>query len=361
MSVTVQILGSPDWLHPDLGGRPVEQRQWTMPRNDAERAAFERFTAGMAQRLRGSVKRYEVWNEPDLPQFSGGAPSPETYARALAAAYRGLKEQDPEAIVVSGGLSRAAVGFAERMLTALDREPGAAQHNGYVDEVGIHPYADADSPDRIDPRKVFHGQFGLNDHNFSGYRRIASLLDSRGRSSTRIWLGELGYSTTRTWMAPVPEAQRATYLMMAADRAAKDPRVSGIVWFGLTPGSGIGPERSLIDAGGRDTVTFKALSRVNHSTAEVVVPDAPACSVSRLLSGAPETTYPSSCFPTMAGHVRGYELYVDGVKAFQALGSTVTVPRAAVADAGPHRLSVAFYDDMGPVGVTGVGELRSGG
>lgn len=74
------------------------------PRVDAD---FTRFVVEAGARLGGAVEAWEVWNEPNLPDFWEPRPDPARYATLLAAASEALRSVDEEMIVVTGGLGPA--------------------------------------------------------------------------------------------------------------------------------------------------------------------------------------------------------------------------------------------------------------
>jgi len=60
----------------------------------------------MATRYKGRIRAYEVWNEPNLSREWGGrSPNAAEYAGLLREAYRRIKEADPNAMVISAGLT----------------------------------------------------------------------------------------------------------------------------------------------------------------------------------------------------------------------------------------------------------------
>ena len=67
---------------------------------------FEQFCSVMAQRYRGKVRAYQVWNEPNLAgEWAGRRPDPVEYVELLRTCYVAIKAADPQAIVVSAGLA----------------------------------------------------------------------------------------------------------------------------------------------------------------------------------------------------------------------------------------------------------------
>ena len=115
-------------------------------------AAFGEFTAALVDRYghEGSfwrehedlpklpIRGWQVWNEPNLPQYWGGEPDAAEYARLLDATFRAIKQVDPDAEVVSAGIPNSTHGvplvrYLEDLLAA-----GAARS---FDTLAIHPYA----------------------------------------------------------------------------------------------------------------------------------------------------------------------------------------------------------------------------
>lgn len=74
-------------------------------------AAFERFMQAAAQRYRGRVEAWQIWNEVDNPAFWAGrmpfAARVEAYAQVLQAGSRGARKGDPGALVLLSGLAMA--------------------------------------------------------------------------------------------------------------------------------------------------------------------------------------------------------------------------------------------------------------
>ncbi|MBC7315930.1 MAG: cellulase family glycosylhydrolase, partial [Chloroflexi bacterium] len=64
------------------------------------------FLTALASRYKGRIRAYEVWNEPNLAREWGGKePDPGNYVKLLKRAYAAIKAADPNAMVISAGLS----------------------------------------------------------------------------------------------------------------------------------------------------------------------------------------------------------------------------------------------------------------
>ena len=73
--------------------------------SDAGRQAFAAYAAAAAARYGGRGHAWEIWNEPNLPQFWGGGgarPDPLAYASLVAVAAAALHEADPSGQVLAG-------------------------------------------------------------------------------------------------------------------------------------------------------------------------------------------------------------------------------------------------------------------
>ncbi len=82
--------------------------------------------------FKGRIKYWEIWNEQNLKSFWVADPDPKAYAQFLKITYGTIKEVDPEAAVVYGGLAGVPFDYCDKTLQA-----GAGQ---YFDVMNIHPY-----------------------------------------------------------------------------------------------------------------------------------------------------------------------------------------------------------------------------
>ena len=92
---------SPMWARPKgadpkLDGPPADY-------ND-----FGDFLTALATRYKGRIQAYQIWNEPNLARDWGGqTPNAADYVRLLKVAHTAIKAADPQAIVITAGLSRS--------------------------------------------------------------------------------------------------------------------------------------------------------------------------------------------------------------------------------------------------------------
>ncbi len=138
---------------------PGGRLYWTYPPNS--NAAFAAFARALVARYgpagsfwnehpevpRLPIRSWQVWNEPNMPQYWGGRPSPEGYAAMLREVGGAIKATDPGAEVVSAGLSFSKMAMPLPRFLARMYRAGA---RGSFDSLAVHPYATA--PDLVTDR-----------------------------------------------------------------------------------------------------------------------------------------------------------------------------------------------------------------
>ncbi len=153
------------------------------------------------------IRVWEIWNEPDIPQFWNGGT--EAYARLLKTAAIVIKTVDPQARVVFGGLLYANdQGFLSQVLRQFRSDPLRDRYNWFFDVIAVHSY---DDPWR------------------SGWlTKVAQDTLSSYEIARPVWLNETGISVWNDYPGPVwafaPEQRRrlatldqqAHFLIMSA-------------------------------------------------------------------------------------------------------------------------------------------------
>ena len=168
------------------------------------RAAAERYGARSANAaLRGSVDAWEIWNEPNHRPFAQPKPSLDRYSALLIAAYPAIKSADPDATVVTGGLSPApdAADGTEIAPTTFLTGLYARGARGFFDAVGHHPYSYPYNP--------------LGGQSWNAFTQTASLhqiMTNNSDSAKKIWGTEAGAPTGTDVGRSVTEAQQAQFV-----------------------------------------------------------------------------------------------------------------------------------------------------
>jgi len=350
MRLNVQISGTPDWVHPWLVEDvpdPV-RRRWYPPRGPESLRQFQGFVRALVERYGTRIDRYEVWNEPNLKHYWEPASAPGEYAALLRAAYTAIKEVEPEATVVSGGLARNHVGFLKGYYAVARGYPGAAENDYFFDVLGLHPYTrgpdgTAHSPDWSGPERVIQTRHGPLDFSFGGIAEMRRVMEENGDHDKPIYIGEFGYSTVDIpsfGLKGIPDPKRALYLKRAYALARDLPYVEEIVWYAYLP-TADNAEWSIVGPELNSSATFRALRQATGAEGErpvdVSVPRKPVSDVVSLdaeLDGG--------------GPTSSWELYVDGF----LVGTYDDAPLewdARNVAAGEHDLLVAAYTTDGNV------------
>ncbi len=138
-------------------------------------AAFCNYCRVVAETFKGTVKKYEVWNEYNLTM--GHAPGyPKQYAWMLKEVYKTVKAVDPEAEITAGVTCGTQPEWLRQIL-----EEGAYD---YFDKFSIHPYCaitDSASADEI------HGQTEAN------VQSCIDVIKEYGEAKP-VWISEMGWT-----------------------------------------------------------------------------------------------------------------------------------------------------------------------
>jgi len=197
----------------NMMGFPIGRTHF--PTKDME--SFRDFCQTLAARYKGRIKYYEAWNEPDFLMFWKGDMQPDAaeYLPFLKEAYKTIKETDPDAIILNGGLAKPQETLWLNKL--LDLGGGS-----YFDIMNIHIYpAFARYPDALD---------------------VTEKILARHHLVKTIWVTET--STTGTFFETQnrekEEYDKSVYLVQNFTRALSRPDVGCIFWHSLkNPGKDI--------------------------------------------------------------------------------------------------------------------------
>ncbi|NJL32756.1 MAG: hypothetical protein HC893_01475 [Chloroflexaceae bacterium] len=165
------------------------------------------------ERYRNSITHWEIWNEPDNPQFWKPAPDPIAYARVLSATSAEISLVAPEANILLGGINPYDTAFLRTIA-----EAGAWWS---FDILNIHPYVDPATPEDNG------GMAGTAMAN------MQSVMNWAGQKP--VWVTEYGWSARPSDRDPAgstTEDEQASYLVRGAAllRAAG---VQRILWYSI--------------------------------------------------------------------------------------------------------------------------------
>jgi hypothetical protein len=118
-----------------------------------------------------AVRAWQVWNEPNLPQYWQPQPFARPYVRLLKASDKAIHAADPGAKTVMAGLAN----FSWRDL----KKVYAAGARGHFDVAAVHPFS------------------GRPSNSLKITRLNRQVMDAAGDRSTPIWLTELTWSSAK--------------------------------------------------------------------------------------------------------------------------------------------------------------------
>ena len=176
----------------------------------------------LANRYRGRVEAWEIWNEPNHPNYFASH-DPVAYAALVKAAYPAVKAADPSALVVAGSTSYNDVGWLGQAY--------AAGMGGNFDVLSTHAYQGlADAP----PEAPAAGSI----YRFTNLSAVHDLMAAHGDAAKKIWVTEFGWSahanqgTEANWERGVTPQQQADYLVRAVELArVAYPYVDHLFWY----------------------------------------------------------------------------------------------------------------------------------
>ncbi len=249
----VRIDRSPDWARPQALAMPEWRAGFARNPNSTgppdRYADYAEFLGRVAGRYRGTVRFFQVWNEPNLAyEWSWQTPDPVRFAELLRLSAAALRQANPEAVVLFPSLAPTDGLDSTAPLSDL----------AYLDRI----YAAGAAPDF----DILSAQaYGLgqppDEHRYVRIRRLADwswtqpvdtridvsrlpllreVMERNGDAGTPVWISEFGYNSApegvpnRTlWGPPVSEDQKAAFLVGQMERARREwPWVGAMnVWM----------------------------------------------------------------------------------------------------------------------------------
>jgi hypothetical protein len=154
------------------------------------------------------VHAWEIWNEPNLAQFWSPAPNPADYTALLKAAYPAIHKADPNATVLTAGLSQP--GNTTTTMSALNFLQAIYGNGGkgYFDAVADHPYDAPYMPSDANSGNTWN-KLVKSTPSF------LSIMTANGDAAKSIWLTEYGAPTSGTGVIVISEEAQAQMLTQA--------------------------------------------------------------------------------------------------------------------------------------------------
>ena len=174
-------------------------------------ADFGAYAAAVADRYRGRIHRYEVWNEPNVGmRFWKPEEDPDAYGALLIEAADQVHAVDPDAQVAYGGLFHPDLLVntpgPEFLQETFEAHPDLATH---IDAVAFHPYRYPFTAPEVED--------GEQPSLILDVCGMWDLLAEQGAPDLRLWITEIGWHTARNALAEgVSESDQAAFLARGA-------------------------------------------------------------------------------------------------------------------------------------------------
>jgi hypothetical protein len=198
----------------------------------------------LSQRYKGRIAAYEIWNEPNLAREWGNQqPSAAEYVKLLRVANLAVKKGDPDALLITGGLSPTTdLSDRARADTVYLQEMYAAGAKGLFDLLGVHA-AGFKAPPEMDPGEVARDPELTNHdpspeelrraYSFRHVEDLRQIMEQNGDGAHQIAILEMGWTSDPRPDSPyrwhaVSEAEKADYLA----RAVQYGREHWKAWLG---------------------------------------------------------------------------------------------------------------------------------
>jgi lysophospholipase L1-like esterase len=164
---------------------------------------------------------YQIWNEPNLPVYSGGHPSAAAYVAMLRAIDPAIKAVDPAAEIVTAGLPDSRL--SKPNLYKYIQQMYSAGANGTFDTLGVNPYAPTASS------------------LISKLKRIRGIMAKNGDADAGLWVTELGWSDVGPGSAfragKSGQAKRIGQALRALKSNATTLKLRGFFYFAWKDGA----------------------------------------------------------------------------------------------------------------------------
>lgn len=236
----LKILGTIDYT--PAWARPSScTSMYCPPANNQDYANFAAVAAHRYAPM--GVHAWEIWNEPNQgDQFWLPRANAVAYTDMLKRSYPAIKNQDPGATVVLGGLAPCGAYGAwcnnrENPVSFL-QEVYNDGGTGYFDAIGWHPYTSSTHP--IDYAADWSAWYEMYGSVKSTYPNVRNLMSAHGDTNKKIWMTEFGFYTDATNDGSnrnTTPAQQATLLSQAYTLIKGYNWAGPLFWFKDVDGS----------------------------------------------------------------------------------------------------------------------------
>ncbi|MBC6937862.1 MAG: hypothetical protein DWB42_18815 [Chloroflexi bacterium] len=228
LNILARLDNPPAWTHvqnPDIGS--------SAPPDDLQ--DFVNYAVAVAERYKGRLHYYQIWNEPNIyPEWGNQPVSPEAYTDLLCRTYNALKTVDPTIVVVSGPLSPTVSLAAENLndFIFLQRmyDAGAGACFDVMSAQGYGFYS-GPTDRRLRPMTL----------TYARHLYIRDIMAANGDAHKPIWLSEAAWNAQPEDpnivqvqygnFGIVTEEQAARYMPLAYRRAQEEWPWVGVIFY----------------------------------------------------------------------------------------------------------------------------------
>jgi hypothetical protein len=206
---------------------------------------FASFVGGLAERYRGRIQAYELWNEENFSREWGGQINACDYVRLLRHGYAAVKAADPNAIVVSGALTPTgvvdgAVAIDDRIYLEQMYRCDGGEFKRIADAVGAHAAGFNNAPEDAPGQQSVQTP-GFKAHMSFYFRRIDDLyaVMKANNDPRPMWITEYHWASAREpvptgyeWTTHLTEQQASDFMVRSIESIRRDrPWVGAVfVW-----------------------------------------------------------------------------------------------------------------------------------
>ncbi len=231
VDILARIDNAPDWAAP--GCYSAANKTMGPAKNKQD---WVDFLTTFVKRYKGRIRAYEIWNEPNLSrEWCNQPPNPAEYVALLKISYQTIKAFDPNAMIISAGLtptsqndSRAMpdATFVEKMYVAMNNKS-----DGYFDVLGVHAPGFKAPPEMSPDDVAKNPAYNNNDPNgriycFRHVEDIRKVMVAHNDSAKQIAILEFGWTMDNihpaySWFA-VSESTQGNNIINAYKYAKKN-------------------------------------------------------------------------------------------------------------------------------------------
>ena len=229
LNILLSVVKSPDFYKAEASKKGTTHGRPHSPEK------LRDFMRELAARYKGRVQAYEIWNEENL-SLEWGTFSDASYSQfiqLLKNGYWGVKESDPNAIVVFGaptptGVVNNTIAIDDAIYLRRIFDFNNGEVFNYFDALGVHPNGGPNAPDdwvgsaRNSNAKCGGGWSTHPSFFFDRYKELYNMMAARGHSEKTVWFTEFGWATIGGPGGPAAPARGYEYAACnsEADQAA---------------------------------------------------------------------------------------------------------------------------------------------